>query len=56
MLHSAGRSNDNLPSDVVNVFQPAGKVADPEAVAEAGLSVAVWEPAPGEAVEIGGAR
>lgn len=50
MLHSDGWSNDNSPSDVVNVFQPAGRVADPEAVAEAGLSVAVGEPVPGEAV------
>jgi hypothetical protein len=36
----------NLPSDVVNVFQSSGSVADGVAVAEAGLSVAVAVPLP----------
>jgi hypothetical protein len=46
MVHSDGRSNANLPSDVVNVFQPSGNVADGVAVRDAGLSVAVAVPLP----------
>ncbi|WP_223256941.1 hypothetical protein [Arthrobacter globiformis] len=46
MVHTDGRSKANLPSDVVNVFQPSGSVADGVAVADAGLSVAVAVPLP----------
>ena len=46
MVHTDGRSKANLPSDVVNVFQPSGSVADGVAVADAGLSVAVAAPVP----------
>ncbi|WP_246468991.1 hypothetical protein [Arthrobacter ipis] len=46
MVHTDGRSKANLPSEVVNVFQSSGSVADGVAVADAGLSVAVAVPLP----------